>query len=203
MNEPVGSTSPEDSRVDPKQQFVPGAGKLGMILFLASLTMLFVASIMGFVVIRLRAEEWPPAGSPSLPQSLWLSTIIIILCSVFIHWAMRAAKQGNLQSLKNNLLLTLAAGIGFLIVQSVNWFSLTLADFAMTKNLYAFNFYFLTGLHAAHVIGGIIVLAFVTRSAFVGKYSAEQHNGVEYAAMYWHFLDAVWIVLFIAILILG
>jgi cytochrome c oxidase subunit 3 len=71
-----------------------------------------------------------------------------------------------------------------------------------SANLYGFTFYMLTGLHAAHVIGGLALLAIVTVRAFCGRYSANAHAGVLYSTMYWHFLDGVWLVMF-AVMLLG
>ena len=95
-----------------------------------------------------------------------------------------------------------SGGFHFLLVQTWNWWGLIAAKMTATsKNLYAFTFFMLTGLHAAHVIGGVILLGVVTARAAQGRYGSGRHNGVTYAAMYWHFLDAVWIVLF-AVLVL-
>lgn len=188
---------------DPKAQAIPGAGKLGMIIFMASLSMLFIASVMGLVVIRLRAEVWPPPGSPSLPQTLWLSTIILVACSIAIQAAIKYARAGAMKHMKFALTATFALGVLFLASQSFNWFSLLIADFKMVDNLYLFLFYLLTGLHAAHVIGGLIMMAFVLTSAYRNKYTQASHAGVEYSAMYWHFLDGVWIVLFIILMLVS
>jgi heme/copper-type cytochrome/quinol oxidase subunit 3 len=65
-----------------------------------------------------------------------------------------------------------------------------------------FTFYLLTGLHALHVIGGMVLLGAVTAKAFAGRYSATYHPGVTYAAMYWHFLDVVWLVMFVLIFLI-
>ncbi len=188
---------------DPKSQPIPGAGKLGMIIFMASLSMLFIASVMGLLVTRFRAEEWPPPGSPSLPQTLWLSTLIIVACSIAVQAAVRYARAGALKEMKYALTATFGLGVVFLIAQSLNWFYLVLANFSLTVNLYLFLFYLLTGLHAVHVIGGLISLVFVVIAAWKNKYTQENHSGIEYSAMYWHFLDGIWIVLFIVLMLVS
>lgn len=200
MDENESASKLSSPQPDPKFQSIPGAGKLGMFILLASLSMLFIASIMGLLVTRLRAEVWPPPGSPSLPQMLWLSTLVIVACSIAIQAAIQYARAGAMKHMKTALTVTFALGVLFLVVQSLNWFRLVLADFKMVDNLYLFLFYLLTGLHAAHVIGGLIMMTVVLIAAYRNKYSQEHHEGVEYSAMYWHFLDGVWIVLFLVLI---
>jgi len=176
---------------------------LGMAIFLVSLTILFIASTAGYIIVRLRATEWPPPGTPPLPWGLWLSTAVLIGCSVAIHRALLAARQDAQPSLRRSMAAALALGTAFLVVQSVNWAQLVEAEMTIRASLYAFTFYTLTGLHAVHVIGGLIQLAVVTRRAFSGAYSADSHIGVTLSAMYWHFLDAIWLVLFLCLMALS
>jgi heme/copper-type cytochrome/quinol oxidase subunit 3 len=171
-------------------------GRLGMRLLLASLTMLFAASLMGYLVIRGRAAAWPPPGVPRLPASLWISTVIIVLCSVAVQAAVRAARAGRNRALRIRLLVTGVLGVAFLVSQTLNWFALVAARLTIRTNLYGFTLFLLTGLHAAHVIGGLVPLALVTVRAWRRRYSAQFHAGVEYCATYWHFLDVVWLGLF-------
>jgi cytochrome c oxidase subunit 3 len=176
---------------------IPGAGILGMTIFLAALAVLFAASIAGYLIVRLRATTWPPEGMPRLPHGLWLSTLILIGCSVAISRALAAVRIGQTTRATRWLCATFALGVAFLVSQSVSWYGLVMANMtATTKNLYAFTFYMLTGLHAAHVIGGLILLGIVAAKARRGRYGSGYHPGVLYAAMYWHFLDVVWVVLF-------
>lgn len=197
----MSETSHHDTRQG--HESIPGAGRLGMFLFLSSLGMLFVASIVGYLVIRFRAEEWPPAGMPSIPNGLWSSTLVILGCSWTIHQAYRRIRQDDADGCRKMLWYTFWLGTLFMVLQGVNWFSLILMEIPATLNLYAFTFYMLTGLHAVHVIGGLIQLGFVLRSSSRGQYTAEQHSGVEYSVMYWHFLDIVWVILFALLLIAG
>lgn len=177
-------------------------GKLGMRLLIASLAMLFAASITGYIVVRTRAEVWPPAGMPALPSGLWLSTLLIVLSSATMAWAVAGIRRDLQRPLRLGLLLTFLLGLAFLASQTVNWFGLVAADVRPGANLYAFTFFVLTWLHALHVVGGLVPLGLVTARAWRGGYTAGFHPGVEYTAMYWHFLDVVWLVLF-AVLYLG
>ena len=181
---------------------IPGAGILGMWIFLAALAVLFAASIAGYLIVRLRATTWPPEGMPRLPHGLWVSTLILIGCSLAISGALAAVRIGQTTRATRWLYATFILGVAFLLSQSLSWYGLVMANMtATTKNLYAFTFYLLTGLHAAHVIGGLILLGIVTAKARRGRYGSGYHPGVLYAAMYWHFLDVVWVVLFGVLLV--
>ncbi len=176
-------------------------GRLGMRLLVLALSMLFGASILAYAVIRSRAAVWPPAGMPRLPDTLWVSTLVILASSVTMESARRAARAGRGRGLRTGMLLTTLLGVLFLASQTLNWFALVAAHLTAKANLYGFTFYILTGLHAAHVVGGLIPLAVVTARAFRGRYSAEFHPGVEYCAIYWHFLDVVWVVMFAVLML--
>ena len=193
----IGSSSrggdPREGRESPS---APGTGVLGMWIFLASLAMLFAAAIVGYLAVRLRAEAWPPPGMPRLPKGLWASTLVLMTSSVTVHRASRAIRMGESKSSTRWLQATFSLGLVFLVVQTLNWSRLIAANVSAKSNLYAFTFFMLTGLHAAHVLGGLILLAVVTVRAHRGRYGSGQYGGVQYCAMYWHFLDAVWLVMF-------
>jgi cytochrome c oxidase subunit 3 len=168
-----------------------------MLVFLLSLSVLFLASIIGYLVVRSRAAEWPPPGSPKLPAGLWVSTVIILVSSGTIQSALRSVRRNRLGALIGFMLMTLLLAVVFLVSQAVNWAWLMGIQATTQAELYLFTFYLLTGLHAAHVIGGVVLLSVVTAKAFRGRYSPRHHPGVRYAAMYWHFLDGVWLVMFV------
>ena len=175
---------------------IPGAGVLGMWIFLATLTVLFLAAIVGYLVVRVKAVDWPPPGMPRLPAGLWLATVLLLAGSVTIHRALRFIRAGERTAAARWVGVTLALGLSFLAVQSWNWWGLIRLHLTAASNLYAFTFFMLTGLHAAHVVGGITLLAVVWRRARRGRYGSGHHPGITYAAMYWHFLDAIWLLLF-------
>ena len=185
-------TEPADTRA---------AGRLGMILFLVALGMLFGGSMVGYLVVRLRAASWPPVGSPRLPGGLWISTVILLASGATMVLSMRAAREGEARSLRNRLLATTVLGSAFLVSQGFNWAQLIPALPAQSS-LYAFTFYLLTGLHGAHVLGGLIPLGIATVRAGRGRYLLN-YEGVRYVSMYWHFLDAVWIVMFVVLVVAG
>jgi cytochrome c oxidase subunit 3 len=184
---------PLDDRTTPAPL---ATGRLGMKILVLALSMLFAASILGYLVIRFRAPSWPPPGVPRLPGTLWISTLIIVISSFTMQAAVRAVREDRQRALRTSMLLTALLGVAFLVSQTLNWFALVAANLTAKTNLYGFTFFMLTGLHAAHVVGGLIPLGIVTVRAFRGRYSSGFRPGVEYCAIYWHFLAAVWLVLF-------
>ncbi len=175
---------------------IPGAGVLGMWVFLATLTVLFVASIVGYLVVRLRATDWPPPGMPRLPAGLWFATVVLLAGSVTIHQSLRAIRNDDRAASTRWLAATTALALIFLALQGWNWWGLIRLQLTAASNLYAFTFFMLTGLHAAHVVGGVVLLTIVLARSLRGRYGREEYSGITYAAMYWHFLDAIWVVLF-------
>lgn len=180
---------------------------MGMGVFLVSLGILFGATLVGFLVMRVelaRRGMWPQ-DLPTLPRGLWISTLILLVSSGTMQWATFALQRNDQLQLSAGMILTFALGIGFLIMQTICWLGwLTpVVERWSASGEYRFaltSFYLLTGLHALHVIGGLIPMAVVTRRAIAGKYSPQEDAGVRHTAMYWHFLDAVWVVLFICIM---
>jgi cytochrome c oxidase subunit III len=152
-------------------------------------------------VIRVNHPPWPPPGFPVLPHSLWLSTLVIIASSFTAQWALRDARADALAGMRRWLTMTFMLGLAFLALQAWAWWQIVAQVQSPSQNAgpYLKLFYVLTGLHAAHVIGGLIPLGAVTRRAFAGRYSATYHPGVQYCAIYWHFLDAVWCAMFVVV----
>ncbi|MCA9291773.1 MAG: heme-copper oxidase subunit III [Phycisphaerales bacterium] len=193
---------------DPDQRFI--AGRFGMWLLLATLGMLFAASIIGFVVLRIAATDpaRPPLPSlPPLPVAIWIATALLIASSVTMQFALVAARRGRPGAVVAGMIVTTLLGLAFVGVQIVAWRAwLAPAEAALASSGDAhvymiLGFYVLTGLHAAHVIGGLIPMLVVTARALLGRYTPARHDGVQYCAMYWHFLDAVWMALFLLLLL--
>jgi cytochrome c oxidase subunit 3 len=182
-----------------------------MAILVVSLSILFAASMVAYIIVRMQiqlrlreagyADTWPPPGMPHIPNTLWLSTVVILISSVTIQRAFVAVRRDKLAALRRNLVATFTLGVLFLVLQTLNWCEFY---FAIKPGMQIFGpylgmFYTLTGLHAAHVVGGLIPLAIVTVRAFKGKYSGNYYPGVRYSTVYWHFLDAIWVVLFLVI----
>lgn len=171
-------------------------GTLGMTLLIVSLSMLFLASIVIYVIIRSRADVWPPPGMPTVPNGAWITTVILLLSAATMFAATSAIKKDAAGVFKVSIILTLVLGIMFLVGQGMVWSGLIKSGIGAGANMYTFAFFFMSGLHAAHVVGGIIYLSVITGGGIRGKYTSTAHAPVKYCAMYWHFLDVAWIVLF-------
>ena len=177
------------------------AGIMGMAILLISLAMLFASALLGYVVVRLDDREaWPPPGMPGLSPLLVISTVAIVISSGSMWLASRAAVRGNARGIQTWTTSTLALGIVFMVLQALAWLQMARDHADFSAHLYAWSFYFLTALHAAHLVGGLIPLAMVAWNARLNRYSRENHRGVTYTAMYWHFLDGAWVILFLTLM---
>ncbi|MCP3858488.1 MAG: heme-copper oxidase subunit III [Phycisphaeraceae bacterium] len=183
---------------DPERRLA--AGRFGMLIFIASLAMIFAAAILGFLVVRLEDDgSWPPPGMPALPWSLLFSTLILVASSVTFLRATGDLRRDDERGLVRWLTGTLVLALAFLAVQTFAWWDLIGRGMDFSRHLYAWTFYFLTGLHAVHVLGGVIPLWIVTRRVRRGDRSPSVRRGISYTAMYWHFLDVAWVVLYLTL----
>lgn len=182
----------------------PGAGPFGLAWFLASLGVFFAAGIVAYYAVRVpMADAWDE-GLPPLPSILWAGTLVLLVSSVTMHVALVGVRADNQRKLRWGLYLTDVLGVAFLVLQVVAWRMLyERAGEPALKTLYGITFYFLTALHAAHVIGGLVPLAITTYKARGGAYSSEENIGVLMCGMYWHFLDVVWLILFAVLVLVG
>lgn len=179
-----------------KERPAPGAGSFGLGVFLISLGVLFVAGIVAYSVIRVRAGAWPPPGSPPPPRALWLSTALILGTSGAIQWAVACVRAHARLRFRIALSLTLALALAFCASQVAAWSHFRAAQGTLRPGLYEYLFYFMTGLHGLHVLGGLVPLVVITVNAFYERYSPLSPGGVRFCAAYWHFLGGVWLVLF-------
>ena len=185
--------------------------RYGMILFIASEVMFFVAWFWAFFDASLFANEaqqiarvehtgghWPPVGIEVLdPFHLPLfNTIILLLSGTTVTWAHHALLHGERGMLKFMLLITVLLGILFTGVQAWEYAN---APFAFKQSIYGATFFMATGFHGFHVLVGTIFLIVCLLRAMAGEFTPKQHFGFEAAAWYWHFVDVVWLFLFCAV----
>lgn len=197
------------------------AGTLAMWWFLGSLSMLFGAGMLGYIAIRLSRADDFEVGYISLPRSFWVSTVVVLLASFTIQRALSAVRRERLDHLKSWLLVTLGLGTLFCIIQMPSLMSLLdqhwtqmaearraqaeAGDAAPGNRLMPFFglVFVYVVIHGLHVVGGILHLVWVTVGAMKRRYDHEFHNPVKHAAMYWHFLDIVWIIMFGTMFLFG
>ena len=189
--------------------------RYGMILFIASEVMFFVAWFWAFFDASLFSNEtiqygrvaftggmWPPKGTEVLdPLNLpLLNTLILLTSGATVTWAHHALLHNDRQGLKTGLTLTILLGLTFTGVQAWEYAH---APFSFANSIYGATFFMATGFHGAHVIIGTIFLLVCLVRANAGQFTPQQHLGFEFAAWYWHFVDVVWLFLFCCIYVWG
>ena len=198
--------------------------KRGLLWFgIVSIIMLF-AGLTSAYMVRQGEGKWVQFALPNL---FIVSTVIIILSSISLQWGLNSIKKNQVWNLKIGILVTFILGIGFVVFQYLAWNDLvsqgiyfvgrvkdittdftyipgpaneTVKQAAETGNVAASFLYVITGLHVVHLLGGILALVVVLVKSLREKYSASNYNGVTVCAIYWHFLDALWIYLFLFLL---
>lgn len=167
-----------------------------MLVLFGTLSMLFGASIVGYLITRAQNDVWKTATMPDLPIGLIASTILLAGLSLAMHLALRAVRQNRFEALQRALGTALLLGVAFVIGQAQNWRAMYAATTANdARTLYGFTFYMLTGLHGAHVIGGFVPLSIVLSKAKRREYSSSNHEGVKLCTQYWDYLGLVWLIL--------
>ncbi|MDQ2084183.1 cytochrome c oxidase subunit 3 [Xanthobacteraceae bacterium Astr-EGSB] len=189
--------------------------RYGMILFIASEVMFFVAWFWAYFNVALfphtpieymRTEfiggAWPPKGIETFdPWHLpLLNTLILLTSGTTVTWAHHALLHNDRQGVKWGLILTVALGATFSCVQAYEYMH---ATFAFSGNIYGATFFMATGFHGFHVLVGTIFLVVCLARALAGHFTPTQHLGFEFAAWYWHFVDVVWLFLFACIYVWG
>ncbi|MES2252531.1 MAG: cytochrome c oxidase subunit 3 [Pseudomonadota bacterium] len=177
--------------------------KIGMGLFIASEVMFFAAFFWGYFHVALNPPEiigsvWPPKNIITLdPFELpYLNTLLLLLSGTTVTWAHHALLENKQIDLIKGLAITVFLGMIFTVVQGVEYHH---ATFSIKDGIYPSSFYMATGFHGAHVIIGTIFLGVCLFRARRGEFTPNHHVGFEAAAWYWHFVDVVWLFLFVAI----
>ena len=173
----------------------------GLIVFLAAEGMIFMGLFIAYLTFRMVTPAWPPEGTEKLELLLpGLNTVVLIASSFVIHQADAAIKKNNVAGLRIWFAITALMGAIFLGGQLYEYSHL---GFTLGTNIFASTFYVLTGFHGLHVTFGLLlILAVLWRSLKKDRYNSEEHFGVEAAEIYWHFVDVVWIILFLLLYIL-
>ncbi len=173
-------------------------GKLGMWVFLAGDAMSFGGLIVGYGILRHASSNWPvPSHVLGINLTAFM-TFLLICSSVTMVLALSAIQSNDRKGFRKFLLLTILGGLAFLGCQAYEWTHLITerlpeVGLSFTTHLFAATFFVLTGFHGMHVTGGVIYNICVLIACLRGRYGAKH---VEIAALYWHFVDLVWILIF-------
>lgn len=186
---------------DEAQRFSPKPYRLTLWILIAAIFMMFAALIASYIILS-SGEKWPPI---QVPRLLWLSTGLIVTSSLTFEAARRSLKAGSDRAYVRWLLLTLLLGLGFLASQFFAWRQLVAQGVYLATNNHSSFFYLLTGVHALHLVGGILGLDYLLlrtrhrRSERDAEMKRRAAIGV--VSVYWHFMDGLWILLFLLLFV--
>ncbi len=176
-----------------------GNSMFGFIIFLLSESVIFLSFFVGYIVYKTTAPEWLPTGVEGLEvREPAINTVVLVSSSFVIYVAERYLRDDNLWGFRVFWLLTMVMGGYFLYGQAVEWQGL---EFGFTDGVFGGSFYLLTGFHGLHVLTGVLLqLIMLGRSFIPGNYDGGEF-GIEATSIFWHFVDVIWIILFVLIYI--
>jgi cytochrome c oxidase subunit 3 len=177
---------------------------LGMVIMLGSWSILFGGLFFAYAGVRMGARVWPPPDVPKLPVLLPLvNTVILLASSVAVQRGLSAIRKDRKDEMRLLFSVTLFMGALFLGLQYVVWTSVRASGLSIDSGgAYGSVFYTLTIVHALHVVAGLGGLLYVVILSGLGKWNAAAHSPVRLWAMFWHFIDVVWLVTFLTVFVL-
>ncbi|MEZ0540819.1 cytochrome c oxidase subunit 3 [Fibrella arboris] len=181
---------------EPEETLSVNPRKFILWLFIVSILMLF-ASFTSAYLVRRAEGNWLEFTVPAI---FGYSTVVLVVSSLTMHWAYLAAKKDNFNALRIAISITFALGMVFLYMQFQGWIELVRNNVFFVGNPAGSFIYVFTGMHAFHLISGLVVLIFALVAAFNLRIHAKSLEQVQVASTYWHFLDALWIYLYFFLL---
>ena len=196
------STLPATIPVAERPWTLPRRGRVGMFCLIAGEAAIFTIFVVAYIFYIGKSLSGPmPRQVLEIPI---ITTICLLSSSLTIHFAVRALQRGNMGSFKIFWFITLALGAIFLIGTAREWHRLIYENgLTISTNLFGTTYYSLVGLHASHVTVGLVLLLTVLMFSIVGKVSTEHKERLDVLSYYWHFVDAVWVVVFFVVYVLG
>ena len=194
-----GDNNRNDDYIAEQENYPSNKFRIGMWFLLLVVTMTFGGLISAYIVVSTNGVlEWQPFN---LPLQVWFSTVLIIISSITYQVAQTALTKENQLKAKKWLLATTVLGGIFIASQLLSWVELVRQGVYMASNPYAGFFYILTAVHALHVIGGIAALGFVLLRTWLPTGNADElvkrQQISNTVGWYWHFMDGLWVVLFL------
>jgi len=172
------------------------AAQMGMLIFIGSEATFFLMLIIAYVYYHVHPSPGPTAAQVLHPARAGLNTAFLIGSSVTLWWGMRAQARGRRASFVGWLGATIVLGALFLFGQGQEWWGLIRDNVTVARDLFGATFFTLTGFHGLHVFLGLLLLLMLFVLALLGQFRGRASIGVEAVSLYWHFVDAVWIVLY-------
>ena len=176
------------------------ASMTGLMVLLAAVVMFFAALTSAFIVRRGLSNDWLTTRMPWL---IWLNTAALLASSLALEMARRALKAGRRESFNRLWTAGTALGVVFLAGQYAVWLQLRSQGIYMATNPSSSFFYVLTAAHAIHLIGGVAALVYVSVQALRLRLGPSKRTAIDVSAVYWHFLDGLWVYLLILFLVWG
>jgi len=174
-----------------------GNKMFGFIVFLLSESVIFLSFFAGYILYKTTTPNWLPIGVSGLEvKDPSINTVVLVASSFVIYLAERALQSHKLMQYRLYLLTTMAMGTYFLVGQGIEWSNLT---FGFTSGVFGGIFYLLTGFHGLHVFTGILLQMIILVRSFIPGNFDSGHFGVNATSLFWHFVDVIWIILFILI----
>jgi heme/copper-type cytochrome/quinol oxidase subunit 3 len=170
--------------------------KMAMILFIGSESVFFLALILSYLYLNEQSFAGPTAKSSLDPLRTGLVSIFLFLSSFTMWQVTRNLDRGKHRLMKIWLLGTILLGIGFLVGQGIEWSQLIVDGTIISTNVFSTTFFTLTGFHGTHVLIGLVMLTIVLGLAIAGNYQGTKSAGITSVSLYWHFVDAVWVVIY-------
>jgi cytochrome c oxidase subunit 3 len=175
--------------------------KFALWLFMVSVIMIFGALTSAYIV-RQAAGNWLDFEMPTM---FWITSAMILTSSVTMHWAYLSAKKNNNEMAKVAMVITVILGVGFLVGQWLGWNELVANGIYLvgreSSGVSGSFLYVISGLHGVHVISGVIFLLVVLVNVFRLKIHSKKLSQIEMCTTYWHFLDGLWLYLFVFLLL--
>ncbi len=181
----------------PEKQLGINPKKFILWLFMVSIVMVFAALTSGFIV-RQAEGNWIIY---ELPSQLWISTVILVVSSLTAHWALKAAQNNNGLQTKLGLWVTLGLGLVFLSTQLWVWEILVQHDVYLVGNPGGSFLYVLMGVHASHLVSGLIYLIIMLVKSYRANEVSEIQFKLSLSTTYWHFLGGLWVYLYVFLII--
>jgi cytochrome c oxidase subunit 3 len=171
----------------------------GMVLFLVSDVATFAAGFVYYAFVRV--GTWPPSELPPLLSSLVLvNTLLLVASSFTLHYSHHALEEDDRRGFLGALGVTLLLGVVFLGGQVLEYYEFVVEEgFTLAGGVFATAFYGLTGLHGLHVALGVVLIGITLARGLRGQYTAERDTAVQTVALYWHFVDVVWVFLVVVL----
>jgi cytochrome c oxidase subunit 3 len=184
------------------EQVLPYRGTVGMACLIVAESAIFLIFVVAYIYYLGRSLSGPtPAQVLEIPI---FGTICLLSSSITIHYCVVALRKGNMRMFTALLAATVLLGCIFLASTAIEWHHLIFKEgLTIQTNLFGTTYYSLVGLHASHVVAGLIMLGLILIFALLGWVKQKHAEKVETVSLYWHFVDAVWVVVFTVVYVLG